>query len=267
MISLLMVVLFAFPVKAMCKLTIFSILENSGFNFSYIILGGTSCLLAIVSALVTYILYKVKQYINNKGEIMNLYEFMYIFILSFIISLFFILVGFVLGGSCILFDCLIAPLLAFVFSYIEDEYCLCINGNKDIMNYFMLEDKSYCSNENSNTETSFSNSSSSSTDSQNLMKSLNQIEDNMEYLDKNITRLRSLIEVDTVLHRRLNICSKVLIYLPVKGIALSQVFVEASSTCKTNVISNKLELDENSNKFLQLRVKRLEVLDKLEEIQ
>lgn len=216
-ISLLMVVLFAFPIKAVCKLSIFSILEKSDFNSIYIILVGTSCLLAIVSALVTYILYKVKQYIYNKGEIVNLYEFMYIFILSFIISFFFILVGFALGGSCILFDSLIAPLLAFAFSYIEDEYCLWINRNKYIMNYFMLEDRSYCSNEHSNTETSFSNSSSSSTESNNLMKSLNHMENRMEYIDKNITRLRSLIERDTVLHSRLNICSKVLKYVPVKG--------------------------------------------------
>lgn len=102
-------------------------------------------------------------------------------------------------------------------------------------------------------------------DSDRLNKSLNEIEKEMEVLDNRITSLLTSIKAGDLLQKRYNILSKVLLYIPVKGQSLFDVFSEASLVQKNDLLVNRIKLAYNRAKFHELRGQRLEVLDKLAE--
>lgn len=118
--SLFIVLFFALPVKGMCKFSILSVLHNQAGDSTYVIFAGTS-LLVIISALVSFIVYKTNQYLRNKGGNINFKEFLYIFSFSVIISSLFILAGLALG-YCILLGSLIPFILSSAFYCLQEEY-------------------------------------------------------------------------------------------------------------------------------------------------
>lgn len=118
--SLFIVLFFALPVKGMCKFSILSVLHNQAVDSTYVIFAGTT-MLVIVSALVSFIVYKTNQYLRNKGGNINFKEFLYIFSFSVIISSLFILAGLALG-YCILLGSLIPSILSSVFYCLQEEY-------------------------------------------------------------------------------------------------------------------------------------------------
>lgn len=142
------------------------------------------------------------------------------------------------------------------------------------MGYLMSEnnpnpDPNPNSNDNPHTDTEGSRSPSPapSTESERLNKSLNEIEEKLELLDKKYRDLRESRDREIALHHKFRLCSKILSYMPVNGVALSQVFAEASSNHKEEalVINAKMKADEAKPEFKELLAKRLEVLERLNE--
>lgn len=123
------------------------------------------------------------------------------------------------------------------------------------------------SNDNSHTDTEGSRSPSPapSTESERLNRSLNEIEEKLELLDKKDRNLRDSMERKTALHHKFRLCSKVLSYMPVNGVALSQVFTEASINHKEEALAIKAKIIANKPEFNELLAKRVEVLERLNE--
>lgn len=98
-----------------------------------------------------------------------------------------------------------------------------------------------------------------------LEKSLEKIEGKMELYDNEISSFKNSVRSGNYFIRSYNILSKVVLYIPSKGVPLSHVFSEAFRDEKKDLLANRTKLEDVRTKFHELRNKRLEVLDKLDE--
>nr|YP_010734758.1 hypothetical protein P8516_mgp23 [Diaporthe caulivora]WEH01731.1 hypothetical protein [Diaporthe caulivora] len=102
-----------------------------------------------------------------------------------------------------------------------------------------------------------------------LMESLSIIEDKMFVVDRNITNIKQRINENSILINRYKTCSKIMWYVPKYGAALYDVFTEASLNSKdgaSSVLRYEIKLDEHRMEFNELRLKRLDILFRLGEI-
>lgn len=139
------------------------------------------------------------------------------------------------------------------------------------MGYLMSEnnpnpDPNPNSNDNPHTDTEGSRSPSPAplTENERLNKSLNEIEEKLEVLDKRDRKLRDSMEREIALHDKFRLCSKILSYMPVKGVALSQVFTEASINHKEEALAINAKINASKPEFNELLAKRTEVLERLD---
>src|SRR4051812_41236292 len=168
LISFSMLLLFAFPLKSLCKLT----LQNT-----FISNNISIAILTFISGIISYIVAKVHQYIKGKDNVVNFKEFIYIFTVSMVITIFFILLGY--------------PLLAFFISggvdslvkelaILYEQLKVNTRGYKNITGYLMSDSQGGGQNttgglSDQNSPGSAGSSSSSVRDG--LMESLSMIED------------------------------------------------------------------------------------------
>lgn len=84
-VSVCMGLLFAFPLKSVCKLSL------AGLPVSYFV---SITIVILLSGFISYIVAKVNQNIKGGGDNININEFVYIFTLSMATTTFFILIGY-----------------------------------------------------------------------------------------------------------------------------------------------------------------------------
>jgi len=263
-VSICMVLLFTFPLKYLCKLSLSLIFADP--NDSYLI----AAVIVIISGFVSYIVAKVNQYVLGKGDNINFKEFFYIFTLNVTITTFFFLLGLYLVGLFV--SCVGSIILDLLYFY--DELKSIVKLEKAaIRDFFMADNQGTTGNNGGNlkvdsdTDSERSDSTTSSTEeAERLNKSLSMLEDQMSILDRKISNIRGFIQRDTILHRRYQVYSKVMSYIPKYGIVLHDVFSEASLDRKGSVLQNQVKLSESRTKFHELRNKRLDVLDRLDQI-
>lgn len=105
------------------------------------------------------------------------------------------------------------------------------------------------------------------TEKDQLLRSLSKVEKEQGVSNKLSISLTNSIKSAEYLYPKYNLLSKIMLSIPFKGIALSQVFSEASLVQKkNNLMADRLKREENTAKFHQLRNTRLEILDRLEEL-
>lgn len=267
-VNICMVLLFAFPLKYLCRLELSLIFADPNDSGAALIWG--IAVVIIISGFVSYIVAKVNQYVLGKGENLNLKEFCYIFTLNVVTTTFFIWLGFYLVG--LLVSCIGSIILDLLYFY--EELKLNVKFEKAAIGDFLMADNQGTTGNNgvnqnvgSDTDSERSDSTTSSTEeAERLNKSLSMLEDQMSILDRKISNIRGLIQRDTILHNRYQVYSKVMSYIPKYGIVLHDVFSEASLDRKGSVLQNQVKLSESRTKFYQLRNKRLDVLDRLDQI-
>jgi len=88
----------------------------------------------------------------------------------------------------------------------------------------------------------------------------------MFVVDRNITNIKQRINENSILINKYKTYSKIMWYVPKYGAALYDVFTEASLNSKDNVLRYEIKLDEHRREFNELRLKRLDILFRLDEI-
>lgn len=276
-VSICMVLLFTFPLKYLCKFLLSFIFADP--KDSYLI----AAVIIIISGFVSYIVAKVNQYVLGKGDNINFKEFFYIFTLNVTITTFFFLLGLYLVGLFV--SCVGSIILDLLYFY--DELKSIVKLEKGAIGYFFFADNQGTTGNNggnlnadSDTDSERSyppsnpngrdpaeDSTTSSTDeAERLNKSLSRLEYEMSILDRKISNIKGFIKRDTILHGKYQVYSKVMSYIPKYGIVLHDVFSEASLDRKGSVLQNEVKLSESRTKFSELRKKRLDVLDRLDQI-
>lgn len=252
-----------FILKLKCKLALPLAFKELGFEF-YDFYGLSVFIL--ISAIISYIMAKLNQYVWNNDQEVNLKKFACIFTVSMVTTTFFLYLGFPL--FYLLVNSGVVNLLFWCFSYLYQEDKFGFGFNNYIMDYLMASNNENNNNNslnsNSNSETErFLSTASSTGEVDGLNKSLSKIENNMELVQTQTTNTRNLIQENIILHNKYKTCSKILWYIPYSGNSLYDIFTEASLNHKQEVLNNQVKLAEYENKFHELRNKRLEVLDKL----
>lgn len=96
-----------------------------------------------------------------------------------------------------------------------------------------------------------------------LARSLGKIEHKMYLCDCSIISLNNSVISGNYLFGRYNILQKVVLHIPSKGLALFDVFSEASLKEKEDLKANRYKLASARAKFEQLRNERLAVLEQI----
>lgn len=103
-------------------------------------------------------------------------------------------------------------------------------------------------------------------ESEQLHKSLEKLEKRLESCDNKIASLNNLVTSNNTYFQRYDLLKKLVLYIPYKGLALSDVFSEAAIEAKKDSLANQAKLANTRTEFQRLLGKRLDVLDRLEEI-
>nr|AMX22280.1 hypothetical protein [Cryphonectria parasitica] len=251
-----MFLLFAFPIKSMCKL-----------------LNVPFWAMLIISNIISWIITKVHQFRKGKNFNTNLLYFLFIFFVKLVVMSFTTLYGYPL--IVLIFS--EVPSLFFIIFMWENFKVIFIPKEPPLPLYFLqanngqsLEDNQNITTQGSSIHNSYISDSdsvrsedSSLTENERLENRLNKIEDKLVSTDKSIIQLDKIIKERTRLNHRYFVLSKIIRYIePNSSVALSQVFTEASLEKK--IEENTRNLIESRRKFHELLTERLNVLDRLE---